>query len=109
MEDKENVSQETQEAQAKPKAEETPKPEEKAEASTPVIDAARQAAKELKEATELLKKENDRKEEMMSRDMLGGGDDEAIDNKKTKELDPVEYAKKVATGEVNPLKEYEAK
>ena len=57
----------------------------KIETSTPYLDEAKRIAKETKEATEALKKENDRREKLLSEGILGG---ESGGNVPTKQLSP---------------------
>jgi len=65
----ENVSQTENKKEAQPKAEENV---EKVESETPLIDNARAAAKEIREATEEMKKENAKREVIMMKESLGG-------------------------------------
>ena len=89
----ENVSQETQEAQAKPEEEKTPASE---------LDRAEAANKEKRELIEREEKLQARKEKLHSIQMVGGRA-EAGSEPEVKEETPKEYAQRVMKNEIeNP-------
>lgn len=81
---------------------ETPKVE---ETSTPLIDDAKAAAKEIREATDALRLENDRKEKLEQVKALSGTADAGQEKPEEVPISDAEYSEKLARGEVNPLEE----
>ena len=69
------------------------------------IDDANLAAKRMEEATEALKKENNRRAEHMALQKIGGRTDAGMQEEKPKEIDNREYAKRALAGEFNEKKQ----
>ena len=72
--------------------------------STPMIEEAREVAKDIKKGNEERKELLDREEKMMAEKALGGLT-EAGGTIKPKESTEIEYAEAYEKGEVNPFKE----
>ena len=66
-------------------------------------DGANAAAERLEKATQEMKKENDRQEEITAKRMLGGRSETVPQIPKAPETDE-EYTARFVAGEVNPLK-----
>ena len=73
------------------------------ESKTPkVIDDANAAAERIEKATEEMRKENSRHEEIMAKQALGGRAEAGVAPKKERETDE-EYAERFKKGEVDPF------
>ena len=68
--------------------------------TTPIIESANVAAKRMEEATEAMKLENDRKENFLVRDSLGGKS-EAGEVKKEEVISDEEYSTNLLAGKYN--------
>ena len=66
--------------------------------SPTLVEGANAAAERLEKATELYKAENDRREELMARDMLGGKTEAGQEPAPPKEESPKDYMKNVMSG-----------
>ena len=86
----ENVPQETQEEETKPEAKKK---------VSPYVEAAREERLKMDEAAARMKIENDRREELMARNELGGIS-EAGESSKPKEETPREYAERVRKNDI---------
>lgn len=86
------------------KTEETPTDENTDDGDAPVegkksmIEEAREAAAEVKKERELMKAENDRREQLMSEEALGGTSEAGKPSTEKKET-PREYAERILKGE----------
>ena len=76
-----------------PKVEE-PKVEEKYE-TTPLIERAREEREKMEAATKAMKAENDKREQIQTRQELGGQSDAGQPQEKPKEETPVEYKNRI--------------
>lgn len=68
--------------------------------TTPLIESANSTAERLENATKALKEQNDRREEILARERLGGVTRGAIQEVKPAEIDPREYAKMALEGRI---------
>ena len=95
--DEDDVDEDNDDEKVKPKKEAVKK-------STPMIEEAREVAKDIKKGNEERKELLDREEKMMAEKALGGLT-EAGGTIKPKESTEIEYAEAYEKGEVNPFKE----
>ena len=82
------------------------KTEEKQEQKTTednLIDSANKAAERVEKAREDLAKENDRMENLLARERLGGKTEGAPQEETEKTASPAEYAKQVLAGEIGKV------
>ena len=72
--------------------------------TTSLVDDANLAAKRLEDATKEMRAENDRREDLIARQMLGGSTEAGQPTEKKEESDK-EYAEKAMSGELDPQPE----
>ena len=98
-EEKEKTEEETEEEEQEKPVDNTP--ERDKSKKTSILDEANAVYKRMEEQLQAYKLENDRREEIMARQMLAGRADATIENQKEKEETPQEYVDKVMKGEIN--------
>lgn len=71
--------------------------------TTPVLEAANDAAERIEKASEALRIQNDRTEALQARNILGGRAEAGMNKEEDRPLTDEEFAEKLMLGEVNPL------
>ena len=75
--------------------------EEEKEEETDMVTEAKKAVEEMKIQVAAMKVENDRKMQMLVKKTLGGGSEAGKAPEKPKEETPLEYSKRVVSGDMN--------